>query len=171
MKKIRRTMFPALFAVSMMWVGLSQAGQINLNLSGSANATKDGKGQVLLKFNLPAELQGAQIDLATLQVSLSSESSRVAVLLYPLTGDWNSSTEVLINPEVSRTDSLSVGRLVELKSGNPASLNVTELVQAWSEGALANRGFVLIPSKAVADFRLGGGTTRLTIFYTPPQKE
>lgn len=147
--------------------GYALAGQVTVPLTGSAQAVENGTPQILLKFDLPPELARAHIDHATLRVGLVSEAKAVPVRLLLITDDWSPSATDLVDPHIAVTDSLSTGKVL---SAGAVSLDVTDLVQALADGAMPNRGLMLVPVKPLTTFRLGVARVQVSIFYTPEEQ-
>jgi len=143
---------------------------------GSASLTT-GRPGLLFKFELPQELQNAQIDLAYLRFKVQSDTTKkgMALLVRPMLAPWVSGLRMPTMPDsVASPFHVNFG-IVSLKSGK-AELEITQQVRAWQEGELPNFGFLVYPAvertNALQVRNLpGGGVAELEVFYTPEEKQ
>jgi len=107
------------------------------------------KGRLLLKFNLPSELSGAEIAFAELLVPLIAfipDSSMLAVECHPLLTSWNE--EVMwddLGDTLSPDDVSDNGHRFSTSSeGNQeAYFNITDFIRDWQDSTLVNNGLIL----------------------------
>lgn len=154
----------------------------NLTISTTTSATADKVGDVarpglLFKFELPAELQKARIDLAYLRFKVEMDSAQeiIGLLVRPMLAPWASGLKYpLLTDSLASPFHVNFGRL-SLKNGT-GKIEMTQTVKAWQMGELANLGLLVYPDEGKeGSFQLknlpNGGVAELEIFYTAPEKE
>lgn len=154
------------------------AENIKITTSLSASVDKFGDNErpgVLLKFELPAELEGARIDLALLRFKVQIDTARKSAgfLVRPLRTSWTSGARLtILSDSAASPGHVDFGR-VNFKKGT-GELEITRTVQAWTGKEASNFGLLIHPADRQAPlFQLqgwpGGGVAELEIFYTPPE--
>src|SRR2546423_1843794 len=129
---------------------------INYGSSGDLRVFKSNTGamRAFLKFStatLPPTTTAADIKQARLRLWVNSSSSITgAITLTPVTSAWAEST-LTNNTSASITFGLPKHANLPISSiGNFVSIDVTDWVQAWLAGTLANQGFVIETSTTSA---------------------
>ena len=151
-----------------------------LKISTMTSALTDRVGNtdrpgLLFKFELPAKLEKARIDLAYLRFKVESDTAQEALglLVRPMLQAWSSGARLSTLPAsaVSRSDANFGG--LSRKSGR-GKVEITEVVRAWQSGGLSNFGLLVYPAEEMSgSFKLrnlpDGGVAQLEIFYTAPE--
>lgn len=124
-----------------------------------------------IKFDLDPLLSGANITSAKLTLTQYSTTHSEQVNVYPVTGDWNSST-------ITWNSQPTVGSLVTsstVSSADVYDFDITSLAQKWYAGTISNYGVMLrlnTESNNRKSFRSSDYATnptqkpKLTITYT-----
>ncbi|MGH8004310.1 MAG: hypothetical protein ACRECJ_06275 [Limisphaerales bacterium] len=136
---------------------------------------KDRPG-LLLKFELPSELQNARVDLALLRFQVNPDTSKegLGLLVRPMLAPWISGLNLSALPDSTASPfHVNTGK-VGFKTGT-AKAEVTLAVKTWQKGELPNLGFLIYPAdETTASLQpkslSGGGVAELEIFYTPETK-
>lgn len=174
MKKLALSIAIAL-TFSAVW-----AESIKVITTTTASADKVGnvnRPGLLFKFELPAVLQKARVDLAYLRFKVEADTAQQAIglLVRPMLESWTSGAKLpsLSDSTVSRHH-VNYGRL-NLKDGS-GRVEITQAVKAWQTGELQNFGFLVYPDEEKqGSFQLknltDGGVAELEIFYTGPEKK
>ncbi|HXF48021.1 MAG TPA: hypothetical protein VNL73_01175 [Verrucomicrobiae bacterium] len=168
------------FAIALMFSGSVWADSIKLTTTTSASADKVGdvtRPGLLFKFELPAELENARIDLAYLRFKVEADTAGQAIglLVRPMLESWTSGSKLFaLSDSTASPYHVNYGRL-SLKNGS-GKIEMTQTVKAWQTGELSNLGLLVYPDEAKeGSFQLqnlpGGGVAELEIFYTAPAKE
>lgn len=161
--------------------GFSAAFGASLKLATNSSALVEKVGGkerpgLLLKFELPPELQNARIDLALLRFEVNPDTSKegLGLLVRPMLVPWVSGLNLSKMPDsVSSPFNVNTGK-VGLKTGTTKA-EVTLAVKTWQKGELPNLGFLIYsPEATTASLQpknlSGGGVAELEIFYTPEAK-
>jgi hypothetical protein len=138
----------------------SNKAAINYGASGDLRVFKSSTASMraFLKFSiatLPAGTTAADIKQARLRLWVNSSSTITgAITLTPVTSAW-SETTLTNNTSASMTFGLPKHADLPISSiGNFVSIDVTDWVQAWLAGTLANQGFVIETSTTSATLNL-----------------
>jgi hypothetical protein len=140
---ILAAMLFALFAGNVL------AGHAILEPTGSLPLKADAQSPTngfAVTFDLSSIPEGARIDLAELNVTVTSDTAlgrHVSVLVYAGRSNWTPSA-LASTAEISTTDSLMMSNFVATGEDRHLEVNVTELVRLWCLGQLDNNGFVLL---------------------------
>lgn len=156
------------------------ADEVTITTTTSALVDKVGDVErpgLLLKFDLPEELQKSRIDLAYLRFKVETDTTQEAVglLVRPMVQSWNSGSKLSsLSDSTASPYHVNFGRL-NLKGG-VGKIEITQAVKAWQTGELQNLGVLVYPDEAKeGSFQLknlpGGGVAELEIFYTGPEKK
>lgn len=152
----------------------------------SGSVDKVGRGEspgLLFKFELPAELQNARIDLAQLRFNVVTDTAQkiTGFLVRPMLAPWISGLRLPALPDSTASPfHVNFGR-VNFKDGT-GEIEITQIVKAWftpsraegQGGELPNFGLLVYPAaKQATALQLrnlpGGGVAELEIFYTPTE--
>jgi Collagen triple helix repeat (20 copies) len=125
-------------------------GAINYGSSGDLRIFKSSTGlmRAFLKFSLdtlPPGTVAADIKQARLRLWVNGASTTGAITLTPVTSAWSEST-LTNNTSGGLTFGLPKADLPISLTANYVSIDVTDWVQAWLAGTLANEGFQIEPS-------------------------
>lgn len=170
MKKLNLAMAIALLFSSGIW-----ADSIKLTTTTSATADKVGEVNrpgLLFKFELPAELEKARIDLAYLRFKVDTDTSQqtIGLLVQPMLESWTSGSKLSALPDSTASRYHVNYGLLSLKNGL-GKIEMTQTVKAWQTGELSNLGLLVYPDEEKeGSFQLknlpDGGVAELEIFYT-----
>jgi len=109
-----------------------------------------------MKFDLSGIPAGAHIDNATLTMQFlggTSSDSSLELVFTPYASIWNESS-ITWNNRPSLLNSASVSGVFPASGFNPTVNDLTEMVQAWVDGAIANHGFeISIPEWESESFK------------------
>jgi|WetSurMetagenome_2_1015567.scaffolds.fasta_scaffold17151_1 hypothetical protein len=137
--------------LTILYIPQAKADSLTVEVNNGAyllNADSS-QGRILLKFNLPSELSGAEIAFAELLVPLIAfipDSSMLAVGCSPLLIAWNDEvTWADLGDTFSAEDvSDNSHRFSTSSEGDQeAYFNITDFVRGWQDSSLANNGFIL----------------------------
>ena len=178
MKKRFFTAFRMTLCVALIPVGIAWAESVNVTTTTSAAVDRVGSGDrpgLLLKFELPAELQKARIDLAYLRFQVETDTTQppLGLLVRPMLAPWVSGLRLpTLSDSLASPFHVNFGRL-NLKNGT-GKIEITQAVNAWQSGELPNLGMLLYPvEEKRSSFQLKnlpkGGVAELEIFYTAPE--
>jgi hypothetical protein len=108
--------------------------------------------RVLLRFDLPSELDDKRIDYAEVVFKAEVDTlSRYSVTFagYPVTRGWIGAGLSWSSPWTNEggdyNDSLYETGLVKTRGDGTVRFDITRLVTAWQQGSLANYGLIIIP--------------------------
>jgi len=178
------SMVPALALLLLFLTAVpGEAARVDVEAGASAVAqgvSGDRTGH-LVRFDLPACLAQAEIDLAVVEFSADVESdseSSLTLIAYLMTEEWERGTVDWSGPTRGEDEpydrSLHAMWTAVVGDASLIRLDVTEMVAAWVGEAASNRGLVIVPSlgeeAAIRPAFIGdgrGGETRLTVWYTP----
>ena len=164
--------------------GVGHAAKVEIEIGAVAAAAGDANSPVrhLARFDLPAYLSEAEIELAVVEFSADVEcdaaDGSLMLNAYFMTEDWESGSvdwSSLTGGEDEPYDrSRHAMWCVAAGDAMLVRLDVTDMVAAWADDSASNRGFVLVPSlgedatiiPALAG-SVWGGEARLTVWYTP----
>jgi hypothetical protein len=138
--------------LTFLYIPQAKADSLSVEINSGAyllNADST-QGRLLLKFNMPSGLTGAEIAFAELLVPLTvtiPDSSMLAVECHPLLTAWNEgeiSWEDLgdtLSPEVV---SEKGHRFATSTEGNQeAYFNITDFIRDWQDSTVVNNGLIL----------------------------
>ncbi len=156
------------------------AASLKLTTSSWASVEKVGnkeKPGLLLKFELPAELQNARIDLACLrfQVNPDTTQTSLGLLVRPMLVPWVPAMNLSTLPDSAASlFHVNTGR-ASFKTG-AVEAEVTLAIKTWQKGELYNLGFLTYSAeettRSLRPKNLpGGGVAELEIFYTPEERK
>ncbi|MCI0330760.1 MAG: hypothetical protein L0196_07395 [candidate division Zixibacteria bacterium] len=175
MKKLILGILIGLLLISNAW-----AADLNVSTTITGSVDKVGDADrpgLLFKFDLPAALQDARIDMAYLRFQVQADTSREALglLVRPMLVPWTNGVR-LSNLSESAASPLHInfGRIGS-KSGL-GQVRITRIVRAWQQGELPNFGILVYPENAsMSSLQLrtlaSGGLAELEIFFTGPEKK
>ncbi len=159
----------------------SLAGAANLKLTTNVSGSVDKFGAselpaLLFKFDFPAELQKARIDLVYLRFNIEADTAKkgAGLLVRPMLENWVSGQKFsALSDSSASAYHVNFGR-ASLKTGI-AEIEVTQLLKAWQAGELPNVGLLVYPAAGKANALAlrnlpTGGVAELEIFYTPEEK-
>lgn len=131
---------------------------------------------LLLKFELPPELQNARVDLALLQFKVNSDTTQTVTGLFvrPMLAPWASGLNLPTLPDSTASPfHINFGR-IGFKEGT-AKVEITQAVKVWQTGELPNLGLLIYPAEGKPNLQPKnlpeGGVAELEIFYTPEEKK
>ena len=141
------------------------------------DATAMAQKQVLLKFDIPRELQDARIDLAEVTIDIevgTNKKEKVAVMVCPASQTWSESPAGLTD-EIAHDDTIGVMFFVQGGESQQIDLNMTEYLQSWIDGETSNNGLLI---KVIGDTEatlststlMSGSEAEVKVFYTAPEK-
>jgi len=156
------------------------ANNVKVTTTTSALVDKVGDGNrpgLLFKFDLPAALQNARIDLAYLRFKVETDTTQqtLGLLVRPMLAPWVSGLRLpTLSDSLASPFHVNFGRL-NLKNGT-GKIEITQAVKAWQTGELQNFGLLVYPDEEKEGyFQLknwsGGGVSELEIFYTLKEKQ
>ena len=165
-------------------VGIGHAATVEIEIGAVAVAEGDASSPArhLARFDLPAYLSEAEIELAVVEFSADVEcdaaDGSLMLNAYFMTEDWEAGIvdwSSLTGGEDEPYDrSRHAMWCVAAGDAMLVRLDVTEMVSAWAEDPASNRGLVLVPSLSeeatIIPALAGsgrGGEARLTVWYTP----
>ena len=167
-------------AESARWeTSVTQVGTISPNQSSDF-------GRLLFKFNLPDELNGVTIDYAELIFTATTDTGSSYICLmgaYPLTKNWESAnlswSDGWTTPGGDFADTICSSSLIRSSSEQLTRIDITDIVQMWVEGSLANYGLVVMPLEDSSRFlKLHANSqlppnvlAKVRVFYTKPARE
>ncbi|HBZ01008.1 MAG TPA: hypothetical protein DEO84_06780 [candidate division Zixibacteria bacterium] len=116
------------------------------------------QGRLLLSFDIPTELQGAEVTFAELLVPLTSsipDSSVLAVECHPLLVSWSS--EEVAWEDVGDTLSSEVINdgtqyATSSEGSQVAYFDITNIIKSWQDSSLANNGLILYYDSATLPY-------------------
>lgn len=145
---------------------------------GCAVAANTSHYRALVQFSLPANLTGATVNSATLQMTGTNTPASIATNMRAsrITGSWSNSVTWDTQPTVSSTDYRVDAFNTSTTGAKTLSWDVTTLVQSFANGS-ANLGFLLRrdPESVVNGYFIfnasentgAGAKPTLVINYTP----
>lgn len=175
MKKLIFGITLALLLSSTLW---AESVKLTTTVSGSVDKVGDAdRPGLLFKFDLPAVLQNARIDVAYLRFQVQTDTSRepLGLLVRPMLAPWTSGVRLAAMSESAASPfHVNFGR-VGFNSGT-AEVRVTHIFRAWQQGELSNFGILVYPAKTFAPaFQLrnlpDGSLAELEVHYTGPEKK
>ena len=124
---------------------ITQVGVISPNPSSEA-------GRILVKFDLPEQLNGAFIDYAELSFTATPDTGSSYICLlgaFPVTKSWESGVISWSggwnNAGGDYTDSMYACTLIRTSPDLPTTIDISGIVQSWVDGALRNYGLIIMP--------------------------
>jgi hypothetical protein len=172
-----KTAFAALLMASLiLFTGQVKAGHLDLT-PGEVLATKQTSNKPVsggaLKFDLSNIPEGSRIDLAELNLVVSSDTGlgqTLEVFAGASTESWSGSLTPMPG-KIQTVDTLLASAYVATGENQTVQIDVTELVRLWFTGKLPNNGLsITIPVDGTKVFTLAatGGqvTARLSIFFS-----
>jgi hypothetical protein len=110
--------------------------------------------RVLLRFDLPSELDDKRIDYAEVVFKAEVDTlSRHSVTFagYPVTRDWIGAGLSWSSPWTNEggdyNDSLYETGLIKARGDGTVRFDITRLVTAWQQRSLTNYGLIIIPAE------------------------
>jgi hypothetical protein len=150
MKNIRYISIIALAALMLSVVAHADSLVVDITAGAVLINADNGNARSLLRFDLPSELNSAEIVFAELTLPVESiipDSSALAIYCHPLLVDWNADEVAWADLGDSLTAEFisEEGTLFATASeGNQtAYFDITGIVRLWQGGSLANNGLVL----------------------------
>ena len=136
--------------------------------------------RILLKFDLPEKLSspGVVVDFAVLRVKAEVRGGAMGQIdIYPIMTDWTDKASVTWNDpwneaggDYSNSYLSSNYTLLPERGFEEISIDITEIVRAWTNGELANHGIVLLASKEISardvKHTVDHENAGVTIFYS-----
>ena len=111
-----------------------------------------GFGRILFKFDLPSQLQGVIIDFADLTFFATPDTGSSYICLmgaFPVTRSWEpaslSWSNGWTNAGGDHADSIFSTSVIRTSSERPSRVDITDIVQMWVDGTLANYGLMVMP--------------------------
>ena len=161
-----------------------QAAQLNIPVSHTAtiDSISSDAGRILLKFDLPEELDKAFIDYAEVFFKAEpnpSSTHRVVISGFPLTRSWDKQTVSWSSPWTNDggdyVDTIMVTCLDSKQESKLTSLDITGIVRLWIEEEISNFGLILMDSdREDGKLKLQESSklpedikAQVRIFYTP----
>ncbi len=143
-------------------------------------------GRILFKFDLPGQFNDVIIDYAELIFTSTPDtgSSYISLLgAFPVARNWESGivswSSGWINPGGDYIDSIYTCCRIRISPDEATSMDITDIVQMWADGAISNYGLILIPLEDSNRFLKLQTTASFTsgvkaivrIFYTREDRE
>jgi hypothetical protein len=134
--------------------------------------TSYGPKQVLVRFDA-ASLAGLAVNSATLNLYLNDIERAGTISIHAITSSWNESTVTWNNQPPAETTATAVVDLVTADEGSVISIDVTEVVERWADGSLADGGFLIVTPDSIkayfdAQEKTGGIPATLEVDTGPP---
>lgn len=175
---MKRLIFVTLLGLLLSSAVWAASVKLTTTVSGSVDKVGDAdRPGLLFKFDLPATLQNARIDVAHLRFQVQTDTAQepLGILVRPMLAPWVSGVRLAAMSESATSPfHINFGR-VGFSSGI-GSVRITQMVRAWQEGELPNFGILVYPAKtSTPAFQLcplsDGGMAELEIHYTGPEKK
>ena len=142
------------------WINGNQA-TTNYGGATALNVHNYGPKFTLVRFDA-APIAGKTVTRATLLVFLRSIGPSGQMTVYPIASSWNEGTVTWALQPPSEATATAKIALTTAMAGTVISIDVTSVAQRWTNGSLADAGFLLStvnPIKAIIDSKeLAGGT-------------
>lgn len=144
----------ALFFVTIP-AKLTAQHRLDVHESAVLTNPQTGETRSLFRFELPESISGQRVEYAAVDLQFEVPSDSVdfyLVHIHPMLDDWDGDTRWttgLTRPGGNYTDSVGITVSVAAKRGYKARANITELVQLWADGSIANRGFAVVADRPV----------------------
>jgi hypothetical protein len=126
------------------------ADSLNVEITAGAYLQDSGQGRLLLKFDLPSELSGAQVTFAELHVPLTAtipDSSALAVECHPLLVSWVPAEVIWEDLGDSLTGDVVAEQGTQYATASEgaqdAYFDVTDIVRSWQDTSITNNGLIL----------------------------
>lgn len=117
----------------------------------SPNPTSDF-GRLLFKFDMPDQLKGVIIDYAELRFTATPDTGKSYICLmgaFPVTKSWVSAnlswSDSWTNSGGDYADSIYTSCLIRTSTDKLTRIDITDIVQMWVDGTIANYGLILMP--------------------------
>jgi len=121
---------------------------INFGLSEKMVVHSFGPKQALVRFD-SVEISGLTVLHAELSIYLDSIASAGDIQVYPITSSWNELTVTWdLQPPVESVAAATVA-LTTSDAGSMVEIEVTDVVQRWAAGELADAGFLIVTSDGI----------------------
>lgn len=169
----------SLAANSTYWESpVKQVGSISPKLSSQF-------GRLLFKFDLPQQLDGVTIDYAELVFTATPDTGNGYICLmgaYPVTRGWTSDniswSGTWSNSGGDYADSIYSTCVIRTSADRPTRMDITDIVQMWAGGDLANHGLILMPLENSGRFLKlhntpglpEGAKAKVRVYFTPEPK-
>jgi hypothetical protein len=125
----------------------------------------------LVRFDA-ASIAGQEVSKATLTLYLNSLAVNGTLSVHAITSGWNESTVTWNNQPPAETTATAIVGLTTGDVGGVITIDVTDIVQRWADGSLADAGFLMVTRKdirAVFDAKekeMAGGTPAVLLVST-----
>jgi len=133
--------------------------------------TSYGPKQGLVRFDA-ASIAGQEVNSATLKLYLNEIAAGGTISIHAITSSWSESTVNWDNQPPAEATATAVVELATADEGSAISIDVTDVVERWADGNLADGGFLIVTSdgiKAYFDTKemAGGVPATLTVDTGP----
>jgi hypothetical protein len=134
--------------------------------------TSYGPKQGLVRFDA-ASIAGLEINSATLKLYLNDIERAGTISIHAVTSSWNESTVTWNNQPPTETSATAVVSLATADEGSVISIDVTEVVERWADGSLADGGFLIVTTDSIKAYfdakeKPGGTPATLEVDTGPP---
>jgi len=102
----------------------------------------------LVRFDASV-IAGENIDSATLTLYLNDIAAAGTISLHAVTSSWSESTVTWNNQPMAEAVAIAVRTLAPADEGTAIAIDVTSVVQRWSDGILADAGFLIVTSDSI----------------------
>ena len=131
-----------------------------------------GPRQGLVRFD-GASLAGLEINSATLTLYLNDIAAAGTISIHAITSSWNESTVNWENQPPAEATATAVIDLATSDEGAVISIDVTEVVERWADGSLADGGFLIVTTDSIKAYfdakeKPGGTPATLEVDTGPP---
>jgi hypothetical protein len=106
----------------------------------------ESENGIVVKFDLPSQLENSTIDLAEMYFVISSESadsSEFDLIAYPVQTQWNPEDVTWSELSDWLNDSLVTSGGIDNDGEGEDRLNLTHVIQGWLDGDLSNYGLLI----------------------------
>lgn len=143
-------------------------------------------GRLLFRFDLPQQLDRVVIDYAELVFTATPDTGSGYICLmgaYPVTRGWTSDniswSETWTNTGGDYADSIYSTCVIRTSTDRPTRMDITDIVQMWANGDLANYGLILMPLEDSGRFLKlhstpgmpEGAQAKVRVYFTPEGKD
>lgn len=134
--------------------------------------TSYGPKQGLVRFDA-ASIAGLEINSATLNLYLNDIERAGTISIHAVTSSWNESTVTWDNQPPAEISATAVVSLAPADEEAVVSIDVTEVVERWADGSLADGGFLIVTADSIkayfdAQEKTGGTPATLEVDTGPP---
>lgn len=110
--------------------------------------TSYGPKQGLVRFDA-ASIAGLEINSATLNLYLNDIERAGTISIHAVTSSWNESTVTWDNQPPAEISATAVVSLAPADEEAVVSIDVTEVVERWADGSLADGGFLIVTPDSI----------------------